>query len=554
MKKTLIILTLAVALVFAMATVAQAKYAGALENGVGTTGGYLSWGDAQKVMTANGVSAALKETPHGGYTTTTTKCSVCHSAHRATGSATVGVIQDNHLTDGGANACLQCHTAWGSAKVDMLVEWSNNSNQHANGPHTHRGGCSACHTGGIHGVGTSQYGGMNAFMLGGETDALIAAELPLQAGRVTAGGNKVVDIAGTSGNSALDWFVNGTTAPTMMGNMPSEFGTGDTGLYAAQLSLVTGYTCAKPGCHNNSVFGNTVWGQTYSRDTTTTSSAHNATGHSTAPGAMNAGGDGSSAHGCAPCHSGTVAGGYRYAGYSQAGIYYYSVTSLDGSENNSARAYGCDQCHDAVGKLTNSTAWPHSEFDITFWEWDGNPGDTAADVVQSSFTTVDYDQNYAGGYRPSLWMYASNMAAIEESTSTGHWGGTVTSIPANSPTGYVTKLADPSYKLMTDVIGPPTQRLGLLWDSACLKCHVAFDAKTVKATGDAAFAAGNLAAADDAKYLRVSGGHHGTWAGHPANPDSNTFNGFDWSKLNPYDGSADTTNSTTGNRLLYLWR
>jgi hypothetical protein len=79
MKKALIVLVLAAALVFAFSGVAFAKYAGYGYNIDGTNHvGYLSWDGA---VFANPAQAG--QSPHGGYTANTVKCAVCHSAHRA---------------------------------------------------------------------------------------------------------------------------------------------------------------------------------------------------------------------------------------------------------------------------------------------------------------------------------------------------------------------------------------------------------------------------------------------------------------------------------------
>ncbi|MHB9003613.1 MAG: hypothetical protein ACYC6C_06055, partial [Coriobacteriia bacterium] len=58
-------------------------------------GGYLDWADAPQP--ANGSS------PHGGYTTATTKCKVCHAVHEAQMGGEV------LLRSTIADACNYCH-------------------------------------------------------------------------------------------------------------------------------------------------------------------------------------------------------------------------------------------------------------------------------------------------------------------------------------------------------------------------------------------------------------------------------------------------------------
>ena len=546
MKKLLFVLASAALLVFAFAAVAGAKYAGyfldgskaSATAGASSTPGYLSWGGATTLMNNNGINSsnALSSSAHGGYITTTTKCAVCHSAHRATGGASAGTINNQFLTAGGSS-CVQCHTAWGSTQARSLVEWANPESNA--GPHTHVGSCSACHQGGIHGSGNSAYWGMNAFMLGGSNDAQIAAELPAQIARSSKGGMALIS-DGTAGNNT-DWFVNGGTHVGGNGSMPSNFTRSpDLAYFAAQKSILTGYTCARSGCHINSAFANVTWGQTYSRaQTGDPANQFMTTGHSTAPGADNATGTGSDSAGCAPCHAGTVAGGYRYMGYNANN--YYMVDGTD--PNHSARAFGCDQCHDMIGTATNSTAFPHGNRAIQVYEWTGQPGATVDDITQTTKTVNS----------GNIWMYRGNQAAIEQGTDTpaaaglpwadGTWGQTV------GP-GRSTKMVDPSITVIENSVGPnATGNPGTVVDGACLKCHLAFDAASV---ADARAKTGL-----PVNYLRVSGGHHGIWGAHPAS--GNAAYGASLSQINPYNGfDLSGTNpqpsGTAGARLLYLWK
>lgn len=521
MKKSLFVLALAVLLVFAYAALAGAKYAGAFVDGslasstaaATATPGYLSWGGATKLMAQNSVSADLQSTAHGGYTTATTKCAVCHSAHRAIGigqlsspapTSNSGGNVNNFLTAGGSS-CVQCHTAWGSTNSGLLVEWAK-PDDGAAGPHN-SGGCTTCHAGGIHGGSNSQYWGMNAYMLGGSNDAQITQELPLQTarqdptGQVGAGTALVTDPGtrntGTGTGSA--WFVDGSTVNTAVGSAPPTSPANPVSMpaniYAAARSLLTGYTCSRAGCHINSVFANLTWGQSYERRQGATSGSDTTaplmmtTGHSTAPAAEY---NSSNANGCSPCHAGNPAGGYR-------------LTLYSASANGSARAYGCDQCHDAVGVATNSTAFPHGNRNIQVYEWKN--GVAGASVYQAPTTTTARAGN--------IWMYQANMMSTDGSPNT---------------------LVDPSVTLIQDSVGGA--EIGKVVDGECLKCHVPGDAQSAAAWG--------LTFTPD-QTPRIGAGHHGL-ADIPSN-----FAGLDISTMNPYTGGTPDGRGAT-DALLFLWK
>ena len=129
----------------------------------------------------NDAGAALQGTAHGGYVTTTTKCIVCHSVHRATGIENPNVIgninnpgtqhqrnQNQSFLTAGSNSCVECHVVWGSMPSNLLVEWGGPwGNYTDGGPHAGpRRGCMMCHNAGIHGLSSSRFNVMNVFMLG----------------------------------------------------------------------------------------------------------------------------------------------------------------------------------------------------------------------------------------------------------------------------------------------------------------------------------------------------------------------------------------------------
>ena len=217
MKKTLVVLTLALVLVFAFATGASAKYGSYLQEYP-----YLSWGGASALFQeVNGTEPAGTElSPHGGYTATTFKCVVCHSTHRAdTDQTAIGVGTDRSLLAGTSGACSECHAAWGSNLSDALVEIG----ETYSGPHIGAGGISCtnrgCH-GSVHGSGTpSKYAVAVRYNLTNGTLGLLDQQM---------------DEAIAAGNVNFDGTINTTSTDQAM------------------KAFVTGYVCYP--CHGNSSF------------------------------------------------------------------------------------------------------------------------------------------------------------------------------------------------------------------------------------------------------------------------------------------------------------
>ena len=154
MKKTLVILVLAFALVLALgATPAHAKYAG-----FSAAGTFVDWSVAQSMASQNADAALMASGPHKGYATTTIKCAVCHSVHRG----------ENKLLSGGGG-CAYCHTTayYGGAAFAKTISWSVTPADA--GPHS-TCASSYCH-GGPHGVGASSYAGPASKLLVAAADA-----------------------------------------------------------------------------------------------------------------------------------------------------------------------------------------------------------------------------------------------------------------------------------------------------------------------------------------------------------------------------------------------
>ncbi|MCL2024304.1 MAG: hypothetical protein FWG78_00800 [Coriobacteriia bacterium] len=460
MKKVLLTLALAAMLVFAFASVAGAKYAGYAIDGnrdrneinseTGTVNspqpGFLSWGGAIRMQDASGFTAAATApgapgvgNVHGGYAIASSKCFVCHSAHRA-GVATTRAS----LTMGGA-ACGICHTVWGGGGANKKVEYNRDEMRpHSSADTT----CHQCHGGGIHGGGGSEFAGMNMFLIGGRADSLIRAEI----GADAADNSKPNQIP--SGlTAARTWFFDNAPASSDAWTIPTGL---NRQTWSVAKGTVTGMTCNRSGCHTNSVFAINEWGVGATRnvsssnlgaamggtDTNTDPIAH--TGHINPGRYRNTGGDD-----CAPCHAGNVSAGFRMrtvAGYEDA-----EPVGVDGDRST---AYGCDQCHDMVGVQTGTTAFPHGNR-VAVYEWDDNG---------AAVTTTSTAGN--------LWMYAGNIAQISTVNST--WSTWRQADGITAPAGSrVPSPVDPSFRVINGAVGSNND--GTAKDGACLKCHITTD-------------------------------------------------------------------------------
>jgi ribosomal protein L31 len=392
---------------------------------------FLDWQDANTIyMSSN--NDAKQDTVHGGYTTNTVKCATCHSAHRAPSGGPGNV----HLTS--IDACTNCHTAWGGGGAAKLIEWARPGDN--GGPHATSNCNQTCHTGSIHGASRSEFNVMDRYMLGGQSDDAIRAAL--------SGGNNsknialIDDSANPNYGEGANWFQNGTTPVPVNGEQPT---TVTPAQFAAAKATATGYTCMRAECHgvNAGVGGQFTINEPGWGDATSSM-----TGHGT--GTMNDVG-GTVFPGCGPCHPGNGAGGYRRE---------------DRVVNPTARAYGCDQCHDLVGRATNSTAWPHANRGIDVYEWD----ETGKRVLRPK------DKNVEVG---NLWMYSYTISQVE--TSTADAG--VDKAPRSDISGlsYDPRFIVSNYKDIaqnTDGMLPASPGTGGV-DGRCLKCHVPTDSITV---------------------------------------------------------------------------
>jgi len=591
MKKLLVIFALAAAFVLSFSAIAGAEYAGAnLIGGNPARPGYLTWDQALTIMQKTqqdswdndtqgipypintGAMGALDgpvNNPHGGYATTTTKCAVCHSVHRAIainadGSSFEGTgLSYNACLTGEVSTCENCHATTGGGAASSLVEWPDeNDAQAATNPSAHTlaaggGSCIMCHQGRIHGGEGSQYWGMNAYMLGnpgsqdkwswdGNTptddyqgyetaDARIDGEMAANAS--TKG---ITDVFYTTVDSpdynnygiptnswSLATDVNGIQDPDGIGHVtPAQM--------AAIKANAAGYTCARTGCHQNSMFSVNQWGFSAPRDNnglgaslTDASDLVSITGHRTLPGAsadatLSFGQAGGSM--CGPCHPGNYSGGFR--AYGAGGL----LAPADSAAVHST-AYGCDQCHDMVGVATGTTAWPHANGQISVYEWANSADDPDA------YTTIGYrpetvNDTVADG--TNLWMYAANTAQCNQGA------------PGAGDTG----ILDSGVKVVANAIGPE----GTITDGVCLKCHVAIDPTSLAAASNMKDAYNTTDGVPVTLNTLTVGGP--IWAGDShghAYKDNLTDMG---ANKNPADYGTEPSGLGTGNptSLIYLYR
>ncbi|MCL2379637.1 MAG: hypothetical protein FWC81_02460 [Coriobacteriia bacterium] len=484
-KRMFLVLALAVALVFSFGAIAgAAEYKGfsPLTSQWGpvnpNTGlpqqvelaGFVSWDTARAAMTANAGSIETGVnvgTVHGGYVTSTTKCTVCHSVHRATGipTGTPGFVNGNvnnqlFLTAADGGSCTTCHTDWGSGSSALLVEWA----QEDPGPHDTVGSCGACHRGGIHGRDTSRYHVMNVFMLGGGTDGIIDDEYNVSAQTRGTGWNW----SGLSGNvfnapapargatpeNGALWWANGGTSPAGMGLEPTGVNQRQ---FSAARSMATGVTCGQAGCHVYSAFANNIWGASFTRpDPDNPGQTIELTGHVVPGLGVNQGVNtvtpataATTSMSCGPCHPSNTAG--------------LPTTHLLSATSIQWRQFGCNQCHDMVGVATSSIAFPHGNRNIDVFEWSNVAGQAGANAFTAiEMTTVD---------EGNLWMYAATIARR---------AGAGASSAMNS-TG---QFANTEWRVLTGVTsGTFVAGTTGLTDGACLKCHLPADSQSLEAMG-----------------------------------------------------------------------
>lgn len=241
MKKSFLVIALAVALVLAFAATASATAAktwnwqedyyswgsGIGQGGpgastptetAGTTTTALGFGGSSTFVNPQVNSNAANPGVHANYQTTTAKCGICHSVHKAKGDG-VKLLNTNTAT------CAGCHIAGTATVTDVVIAWGTAAAPLA-GPHNSStsastGGCAyrACHSTSPHGAGGSDYALFRSKLLTAAVDVVVAS-------------------------AAADPVNSGVTAALLAGTG----GTAD-----ERMSVRVGYTCNSIGCHEQSM-------------------------------------------------------------------------------------------------------------------------------------------------------------------------------------------------------------------------------------------------------------------------------------------------------------
>jgi hypothetical protein len=396
MRRISFVVTLAVVIVFAFSGVAMAKYAGYGDS-------YLSWDDALLINPDQGSS------PHGGYTMTTVKCAVCHSAHRAASDQTeAGVGSYWKLTPGG-QSCVACHTATGSNPSAKLVEWP--SAYAEGGPHNSFNCMGQCHAG-VHGGIASKYGSAAKFLLNPSTRPGTTNGMNLDQG---------LDAAIAAGNLG-----GAVSSAALIETWPAlDF------QQAGARAMVTGYLCAQAGCHTASQFAINTPGYAGAR---------------TLPGDWTNG----------PY-------GVFYTGHLTSGSTNHCTSSGCHSFASDGSDSVCAKCHDFKGVVTGSSAWPHANRNIPVYEWIRPTG--TLEVT----TTVPAANNlwmYTGDvtYRDSFGEPTSTVMWDGLSGPGITHAGTVEGIPVGRINTRTVLQGNASFN---EAEGKP----GNIQDGVCLKCH-----------------------------------------------------------------------------------
>jgi predicted CXXCH cytochrome family protein len=221
MKKSVLVVALAVVLVFAFATSAFAT-SGKFWN---YQADYYSWGsqagDNNGALLSSVGANPTNPGVHGNYLANTAKCGICHSVHRANAS---GVKLLNTATA----TCAGCHKAGTSTVTNVTVSWQ------TGGPHSSGtdASCNArgCHLNNPHGANGSQY-------------KIFAAKLINNVSGVASGAKADESAA----RALVDSAASGVTLDDLNGTALSTWDT------LTRRAIVVGYTCNSNGCHMQSM-------------------------------------------------------------------------------------------------------------------------------------------------------------------------------------------------------------------------------------------------------------------------------------------------------------
>jgi len=278
-KKTILVVVLAIALTFAFAASAYATSAKTFNS----LSDYYSWGTVgtSAPYTPLADLGANPDNPgvHANYLATTAKCGICHSVHRATAD---GV----KLLNATVATCAGCHAAGTGTITTKLISWE------VGGPH-HSGtdadcGTRACHASSPHGVGVSTY-------------TLLATKL------INVGADTNLASALATGTDAARGF----SYDDVMASAASTLTAGE------KDALISGYTCNQPACHAQTTLAVLEKGWSEARESMYPFDGNlvNKTGHLSSAVATEGAGSYAPVNSCISCHDQTDDGttsGYTF--------------------------------------------------------------------------------------------------------------------------------------------------------------------------------------------------------------------------------------------------
>lgn len=304
MKKSFISLALAVALVLAFAATASATSAKTWNY----QEDYYSWGSSMGAgLAATGTLGTggsttpltlLNTNPtnpgvHANYQTTTAKCGICHSVHRAKAGGA-------KLLNASVATCAGCHAAGTGTVTSKLVSWQ------TGGPHSsgNLSSCSArsCHADNPHGANGSVYKIFSAKLLSPNGDVVLASALTSAASGITL--NEL-----NAGVGAV--WTEGTRS-----------------------AVRTGYTCNQADCHTQTMLPviKKNWAEERGTIYPAMTPTKLKTGHLSLGAANAAAGSYTALNGCVSCHDQTDAG-------TTSGFTFPHSETAFGASNTTGRAW-----------------------------------------------------------------------------------------------------------------------------------------------------------------------------------------------------------------------
>jgi len=261
---------------------------------------YYSWGSTTRGGSLLSSAGANPTNPgvHGNYQSTTAKCGICHSVHRANAN---GVKLLNTATA----TCAGCHKAGASTVTAALVSWQ------PGGPHGSGvdADCNStgCHLDNPHGAGGSKYKIMAAKLIKPEVDDVLEAP------------------GGPLSNAA-----SGITADDLNAESSSTWDA------RTRSAVVAGYTCNTASCHEQTMLTVLRSGWAEERRTAYPSGPSTLkTGHLSSAEATEAHSSYAPATGCTGCHDQTDASTRSGFTFPHSQSAYATATSNSGA----TRAY-----------------------------------------------------------------------------------------------------------------------------------------------------------------------------------------------------------------------